>query len=88
MSWQDYEFGPADDDHYTSDQLARLFKGSKWAGIPGEGGWSQALEQAPAHLWRREMQRVNKPVRGLSFTISTMMEDEDAPASPEGEAWA
>jgi hypothetical protein len=74
---------------HKSEQLARLFKGSKWAGIPGEGGWSQALEQAPAQLWRREVQRVNKPVRGLSFTISTMMEDEPPEnTNPEAEAWA
>jgi hypothetical protein len=36
-----------------NEALRRLFKDSKWAGVPGVGGWDNALRQAPeAIVWQ------------------------------------
>jgi hypothetical protein len=45
----------------SSPQVERLFYGSRWQGVPGIGGWSEALRQAPAHIVirDRELNRVS-----------------------------
>jgi hypothetical protein len=63
---------------HTNEQVQRLFRGSKWFGIPGHGGWSMALEQAPNGLWQKDRQRVNKATRGLSFSLDVVMEEPGA----------
>lgn len=70
---------------HESEQLHRLYRGSKWAGIPAAGGWSMALEQAPQWMWTRERQRVNGPTRGIAFTLAAVMDDDDTQAADDGE---
>lgn len=69
---------------YESEQLFRLYRGSKWAGMPQAGGWAAALEQADQHLWMKDRQRVNTVARGLSFTVPAVMDE--IPPGDEGEA--
>jgi hypothetical protein len=73
---------------HSSEVLARVFRGSPWAGISGKGGWSDALEQAPKDLWDRRRERLNGHARGLSFAVSTLTgaveaTPDNAPATKE-----